>query len=126
MVEAHRAAVLEALWRVEDRCDKVSNKVEMSEVRQMRAHFTIHEFMRKLVNVIEEFEPGLDPTWALRTTSLEVSMFLRALIRDNVYDINVEAPMTAFLKVVFRFLFVHRWISNDKAMFSLEALQVLA
>ena len=81
----HREAVLDRLWRIEDRCDKVSNKTAESEVRQMRSSYCMHELIRQVLTALFSFDHHCDATWVVRAVALELTSAVRALVRDGIF-----------------------------------------
>ncbi len=55
--------VVEMMMRIEDRCGKVSNKVEQIELRLMRLAYRAHEVIRTFSQVIGEVKPDLKKEW---------------------------------------------------------------
>ena len=56
---AMKEALLEALWKVEDRCDKAGNKLEVIERRLEAFTFNTDDAKRHIMQVIQEFRKSI-------------------------------------------------------------------
>lgn len=69
------------LWLIQDRCDKASNKAEFCEARMMRMIMRPHEYVRTLMQLLEEFDERGDPSYLVRQFSDLCTMFVEARMR---------------------------------------------
>ena len=71
----------EALWKVEDRCDKAANKAEAIEMRQCVSGCRLHEVVRMLMQRLTDFQPQADPTWLVRQWADVVTEMLEVRVK---------------------------------------------
>ena len=58
--------MINSMWAVEDRADKTASKVEKMELRAMMYQIRLHEVVRLVMQMLDEFQIDGDSTWLPR------------------------------------------------------------
>ena len=58
--------MINSMWAVEDRADKTASKVEKMELRAMMYQIRLHEVVRLVMQLLDEFQIDGDSTWLPR------------------------------------------------------------
>ncbi len=75
--------VVKMLMRIEDRCDKVSNKITHIEERLMRLVYREHEVIRICLQAIGEANPEVNKEWIKGAIETELECFEGAQERQK-------------------------------------------
>lgn len=81
--------MINSMWAVEDRADKTASKVEKIELRAMMYQIRLHEVVRLVMQMLDEFQIDGDSTWLprqlgdLMTHVIEVRMRHLGGTRDD-------------------------------------------
>lgn len=93
------------LWQsyeVYDRCDKAANKAEHIEMRAMKSTLRLHEVVRMLMQLVEEFDPSGSRSYLLRQFADLCTLFVEVRVKAYGNEENVREACLSVLRYVVR------------------------
>ena len=92
--------MINSMWAVEDRADKTASKTEKLELRAMMYQIRLHEVVRLVMQLLDEFQIDGDSTWLPRQLGDLMTHVIEVRMRLGSTGADIESLMRFIMRIV--------------------------